>query len=182
MIVKREDESDDVALSKTLLKPEVSAAFCLQALQPINTVGGLRAALTEQINDVHNGNLQRPEAMLLTQAHTLDALFNSLAQKALVQTEMPRHESYMRLAFKAQAQCRTTLEALATIKNPPIIFAKQANITNGHQQINNGIYAPRTENNQNQPNELLTELPHETLDSGRKGEAIEVYTELAALD
>ncbi|MFI3222522.1 MAG: hypothetical protein QX191_05740 [Methylococcaceae bacterium] len=95
---------------------------------------------------------------------------------------MPRHESYMRLAFKAQAQCRTTLEALATIKNPPIIFAKQANITNGHQQINNGISAPRTENNQNQPNELLTELPYEALDSGRKGEAIEAYKELEALD
>jgi hypothetical protein len=48
----------------------------------------------------------------------------------------------MRLAFKAQSQCRATLETLATIKNPPVLFAKQANIAAGHQQVNNGIPAP----------------------------------------
>ena len=40
----------------------------------------------------------------------------------------------MRMAMKAQNQCRMTLETLATIKNPPVVFAKQANINNGGQQ------------------------------------------------
>jgi len=32
-----------------------------------------------------------------------------------------------------------TLETLATIKNPPVVFARQANINNGgQQQVNNG--------------------------------------------
>ena len=43
----------------------------------------------------------------------------------------------MRLALKAQGQCRATLETLATIKNPPVVFARQANIAQGPQQVNN---------------------------------------------
>ena len=42
----------------------------------------------------------------------------------------------MRLSLKAQGQCRATLETLAVIKNPPV-FAHQANIAHGPQQVNN---------------------------------------------
>ena len=37
----------------------------------------------------------------------------------------------MKLALKAQNQCRMTLETLAAIKNPPVIYARQANFANG---------------------------------------------------
>jgi len=48
-------------------------------------------------------------------------------------------ETYLRLALKAQAQSRATLETLAAIKNPPVVFARQANINHGgQQQVNNG--------------------------------------------
>lgn len=77
-----ENEDTDAATSKTILRPEVTAAFCMQTWEPIHTADGLRAALTEQINEVNSGSMKRPEAMLLSQAHTLDALFNNLAQKA----------------------------------------------------------------------------------------------------
>jgi hypothetical protein len=43
----------------------------------------------------------------------------------------------MRLALKAQGQCRATLETLAVLKNPPTVFAKQANIAAGAQQVTN---------------------------------------------
>ena len=62
---------------------------------------------------------------------------------------------YLRLALKAQGQCRATLETLATIKNPPTVFARQANIANGPQQVNNGVSFARTGNSQSEPNELL---------------------------
>ena len=42
------------------------------------------------------------------------------------------------MALRAQNQCRMTLETIATIKNPSVVFAKQANIAAGHQQVNNG--------------------------------------------
>ena len=43
----------------------------------------------------------------------------------------------MRLALKAQSQCRTTIETLTILKNPTTIFARQANIAQGSQQVNN---------------------------------------------
>jgi hypothetical protein len=55
---------------------------------------------------------------------------------------MPNLEAFMRMALRAQAQCRTTLETLANIKNAPVVFARQANVTTGPQQINNGTAPP----------------------------------------
>jgi len=139
--------------------------------------------LITQIDRVNDGNLKRPEAMLLMQAHTLDGLFHNLARKAQIQSHMPHYESFLRLALKAQGQCRSTLETLAAIKNPPVIYAKQANISNGHQQINNGIPAPGTHTEEiiNQSNELLEHTHGERLDTRTKGEAIGVNSELEAL-
>lgn len=37
----------------------------------------------------------------------------------------------------AKRRCRATLETLAVIKSPPSVFAKQANMANGPQQVNN---------------------------------------------
>jgi hypothetical protein len=72
-------------------------------------------------------------------------------------------ESSTRLALKAQGQCRATLETLAVIKNPTMVFARQANIAHGPQQVNNGPVQLRAlreeararENAQFAPNELL---------------------------
>ncbi len=78
----------------------------------------------------------------------------------------------MRLALKAQSQCRATLETLATIKNPPVVFARQANIANGPQQVNNGTAAPaRAENATITPNGLLETHPVTRLDTGTAGTA-----------
>jgi hypothetical protein len=81
----------------------------------------------EQIDKVAGGDLSRAENILLYQAHTLDFLFSELAQQAHCQQQMPNYEAFMRMALKAQNQCRMTLETLANIKNPPVVFAKQAN-------------------------------------------------------
>jgi hypothetical protein len=44
----------------------------------------------------------------------------------------------MRFALKVQNQCRGTLQALVQLKQPSnTIFVKQANIAQGHQQVNN---------------------------------------------
>jgi hypothetical protein len=79
--------------------------------------------------------------MLSAQAHTLDAMFNTLAQKAskaMSSGNVPSTEAYLRMALKAQSQCRTTLEAPAEIKAPrAVAFIRQANIAE-KQQVNNG--------------------------------------------
>jgi hypothetical protein len=79
--------------------------------------------------------------MLTAQAHTLDAIFGNCARRAAANMGEYMHaaELYLRLALKAQSQCRATLETLAAIKNPaPVAFVRQANISAGPQQVNNG--------------------------------------------
>lgn len=114
----------------------------------------LAAALDEQAKAAKAGDLSQGEGMLMVQAHSLDAIFNNLAQRAATAEYMPQLEQYMRLALKAQGQCRATLESLAAIKNPPIVYAKQANVTTGPQQVNNGIPAPRAREIENEQTQL----------------------------
>ena len=176
------DEDPDEAVAKILTMPEVGAAGTIRGLNDIHDVNALTKILSQQTADVIGGNMTRPEAMLLSQAHTLDALFNSLVMKGLGQTHMPHYEAFMRLAFKAQSQCRSTLQTLSDIKNPSVVYAKQANITNGNQQINNGVPAPRTQENKNYSNELLEHTHGERLDTREKGTASCINSELAAVE
>ena len=176
------DEDPDEAVAKILTMPEVGAAGTIRVLNDIHDVNALTKILSKQTADVIGGNMTRPEAMLLSQAHTLDALFNSLVMKGLGQTHMPHYEAFMRLAFKAQSQCRSTLQSLSDIKNPSVVYAKQANITNGNQQINNGVPAPRTQENKNYSNELLENTHGERLDIREKSTASCINSELAAVE
>jgi len=178
---RKEDNLDD-AKAKALTRPEVQAALTIHTWQgDINEVNALARTLSLQVDDVTNGSMKRPEAMLLSQAHTLDELFNNLARKAHCQERMANYETFLRLAFKAQAQCRSTLETLAAIKNPPVIFAKQANISN-NQQINNSAPAPsQAEENKNRQNKILEHTHGERMDTRTKGEAIPVNSHMETL-
>lgn len=85
---------------------------------------------------VVSGDLGRVERMMVAQAITLDTIFANLAERASRQEYLKNMEIYMRLAMKAQAQCRATAEALALLKNPQP-YIRQANMTTGPQQVNN---------------------------------------------
>ena len=96
---------------------------------------------------LNDGDLGSAVTMLAAQAVALNAMFGELARvgQANMFKTVDYADRYLRLAFKAQSQCRATLETLAAIKNPPVMFARQANINNGgHQQVNNG-QAPTAE-------------------------------------
>jgi hypothetical protein len=87
--------------------------------------GGSDESLTGGV--ANGGDLSQAEAMLMNQAAALQSVFVRLAERAMEQPQMPHLEAFMRLALRAQSQCRATLETLATIKNPPIVFAQQVN-------------------------------------------------------
>ena len=96
--------------------------------------------LHKRVEKVQGGDMQPVEAMLYAQAMTLETIFTSLARRAASNDGLKQFQVNLTLALKAQAQCRATLEALAEIKNPrPVSFVKQANISNGPQQVNNGV-------------------------------------------
>ena len=103
--------------------------------------------------EVVAGDMGRVERMLVNQAITLDAIFNNMAQRSGKQDSFKGIEVLMRLALKAQAQARSTAEALALLKNP-MPYIKQTNIANGHQQVINGQHAGAG-NSQSAPNKLL---------------------------
>lgn len=118
------------------------------------------AVLEIGMNDVRKNDLRECEAMLYSQAHALQAVFVDALLQVKKQNWFSNSEAYTRIALKAQNQCRMTLETLAQIKNPPVVFARQANIAQGPQQVNNNGLMPAGEpragagETENAPNKL----------------------------
>lgn len=113
--------------------------------------------LEEQAKAVGRNDFSDAEAMLASQAAALNAVFGELARRALVNMNggyLEAGDRYMRIAMKAQSNCRMTWETLAAIKNPPI-FTRQANIAQ-NQQVNNAPVSngPRASENASPQNEL----------------------------
>jgi hypothetical protein len=171
--------------ARELTRPDVRAAQSVHAytygaqqdLQP------LVSELAQQSAEIKAGRLDRMEEMLSAQAHTLDAIFNRLALDAAGRlVDAPAMaDTLLRLALKAQSQCRATIEAVAMIQNPPsVAFVRQANIAHGPQQIiNEGAARPRE--TARSPNELL-EKPHEPrMDCGTTSPAGRAHPKLEAL-
>jgi hypothetical protein len=96
-------------------------------------------ALADRSTKVIDGDLSSLERRLAVQANSLDMLFNLLADRAAMNmgSRLDAVEKYLKLAFKAQAQCRSTVEAIHLMHNPTQII-KQTNIAQGHQQVVNG--------------------------------------------
>ena len=110
--------------------------------------------------------------MLTNQADALQALFVALVERSLRQEYVAYVEPYMRLALKAQSQCRATLQTLAEVRNPPVVYARQANVTSGPQQINNGVHLSRVRENVNAPNQLSGAADELRQDSRASGYAV----------
>ncbi len=94
--------------------------------------------LESATKQIKSGDLSRVEEMYISQAMALEVMFSSLARRAKAQDKLLQYEAHMRLALKAQNQCRATLQALVQLKRPSnTTFVKQANIAQVHQQVNN---------------------------------------------
>ena len=64
--------------------------------------------IEETARRVSAGDLSHAEAVLTAQTVTLNAMFANLACRATEATGVDHFDRYMRLAFKAQSQCRAT--------------------------------------------------------------------------
>lgn len=144
-VVTAPDPPDKVmaeAMANAALRPSVNGAAVVEVYAKATLgeldFGLLVHALMKDLDDVWAGDLKRAEAMLYSQAQALQAIFTSLARRATNQEYLKQWEAYLRMALKAQSQCRMTLETLALLKDPPVVYARQANINNGgQQQVNN---------------------------------------------
>lgn len=88
----------------------------------------------------------------------------------------------MYLTLKAQEQCTRNAKILATFKNPPIVYAKQANISQGHQQINNDNHAiTHAQKTKDSVNEVLSDDCNAALDTRGTIEENEANQKLATV-
>jgi hypothetical protein len=163
-------------LAREILRPTLRAAQTVRdyggGMQDLD-LKGLMDALGEQVRLAKGGDLSRGEAMLVAQAHSLDAIFHACAHRAALNMGeyIGAAETYLRLALKAQSQSRATWQALAEIRNPrTVAFVQQANLTTGPQQVNNGVPGQPGEIGK-RPNELLEATHGERLDPGAAGAA-----------
>ena len=137
-----------------------------------------RHEVVKRVKQAHDGNTVHVVGLLMAQALALNSIFTKLAVKAAqVADRDGTHEMevLMRVALKAQSQSRATLEALVAVGNPPVMFAQQANVAFGPQQVNNCVIAnPRSARGSNprfERNELLEAGDGTRVEPGTTGQA-----------
>ena len=181
---KKEKKSD---YAKVIVSPSVNAGAI------VHQYGGplfgkenvdfshLQEEIEKSAEAVNGGDMKTVENMLFGQATALQTMFVNLAKRAdCQQGRLGNIETLMKLAFWAQNQCRMTLETLSNVKNPPVVYARQANITSGPQQINNGV-THTAEKNINQ-NELLEDTHVKRLDTRMQGQTGSLDTHMEAVE
>lgn len=120
--------------------------------------------LSRSVDRILNNDTNEIEAMLMTQAKTLEYVFYDALTK-LPNSSMERAEVCAEIALKAQAGCRKTLMALAELKHPrrtTTIIKQQNNAVT--QQVNNNVKSESCgiENNKKIANELNAKVTYET--------------------
>ena len=168
-------ETDDEAgrnYADLVTSPELATLRVIKSGEASNIADGIDTpslfdVLRGQAKAANDGDLSMAEAMLMNQSVALQTLFSRLVERAMGQSHLPNMEGLMRMALRAQNQCRMTLETLSTIKNPPVVYARQANVTTGPQQINNNMAAPsRAREIESEQSKLLEHTHGERLEPG----------------
>lgn len=132
--------------ARILIDGTINALVVQQYLPKVNDGGDLPTMAelnSEQARAIGGGDMSMLEAMLLSQATALQAMFIDLAVRAKAQDRYNGIQVMTALALKCAAQSRQAIVALAELRMPKsVLFAKQANVTSGPQQVNNGVAAP----------------------------------------
>ena len=162
--VSKERLVAELAFKASTLNANTGRQFAASIVGELTLMDSIAVFREIQNKVVVNNNNKPLEHLLTSQALALNSIFNSLAIRAKdnIGHYPETVERYMKLALKAQAQCRSTIEAINEIKNPAsATFVKQANIGNA-VQVNNGEAGAvrtqahaRTEESQTEPNKLL---------------------------
>jgi hypothetical protein len=173
----QQDETEGQAFTRAFAGPFVTSGHALQRIQ--ESLGNSQASHSDYVSAivrasdrVNTGDMKDVEAFLVSQNMVLNGWFGELSRRAINNLKNPEYfeaaQVLFKMAMKAQNQARMTLETLSNIKNPPVVYAKQANISNGPQQVNNTIHAHASEN-QNAPSKLLEATHEAPMDTGTKG-------------
>ncbi|MFZ5488878.1 MAG: hypothetical protein ACOY44_03740 [Pseudomonadota bacterium] len=128
----------DTRRAELLTNGVANAAITIQrSLSDKPDSKAIMQAIMGQIERVRGGDLSDLEGRLVAHIATLDSLFHEFMDKAKAAPSPRMLEMYTRLALKAQSQAIRAAEAITGMKMGPLIVAKQVNMANGPQQVNN---------------------------------------------
>lgn len=144
-IAKQDGESESLAIARSLMAPAFRHAMPNAQLlkSQIGTtpnapdLGDYADAIRERGSKAAKGDLDFASRMLAAQATTLDNIFTEMARRmALNMGEyLGATETYSRIALKAQAGSRATLEALAKLHQPREQTVRHVHVNEGGQAV-----------------------------------------------
>lgn len=94
-------------------------------------------AIRDKAEQTGKGELAIASEMLTAQALTLNSIFTEMARRSVLNMGdyLDASERYMRLALKAQANARATLEALAKLHQPREQTVRHVHVNDGGQAV-----------------------------------------------
>jgi hypothetical protein len=169
-------------------------AMLVRTYMPIDGIGAadIHEAMVRQTEALQSDGdrIHQAEAMLLNQAAALQSMFINLASRAKEQNHREWIQTLTGLALRAQTNCTQTLKTLGELRNPKqAVFARQANIAHGHQQVNNGQQAvpnqttrTGTQDGPIEQNQLLEKDHGQWLDTGAASASGRIDSHMEAVE
>jgi hypothetical protein len=128
-------------------------------------IGASAAVVGTAMAKARAGDKAMASDLLAAQAVVLDTMFTELARRSFVNMGqyIDASDRYMRLALKAQANCRATLEALGKLHQPREQVVKHVHVNQGGQAVVADQFHQHTGGREN---EQSNEQPHATGTAG----------------
>jgi hypothetical protein len=168
-VIVQKDETNRQAICRKITGPFTRHAFVtgeacdrlLTSLEPDDKPGLTEFAwsIKERADRAASGDLGDLSALFMAQALSLDSIFTEYARIALVNvsSNTEASERYMRLAMKAQANSRATLEALSKLHQPREQTVRHVHVNEGGQAV---IAEQFHHHSGGQTNAQTTKQPH----------------------
>lgn len=139
------DETEAQAIARSMVAPSFRHAMTTGQLLKTHFTGALTPpglgdyadALRERGDKAAKGDLEFVSRMLAAQASTLDTIFAEMARRMACNMGeyLGATETYARIALKAQANSRSTLEALAKLHQPREQTVRHVHVNEGGQAV-----------------------------------------------
>jgi len=167
-VPKKDDETEALAMARAIIEPDFRHAMTISQVLTAVLGDSEQAPGLSDFADVakdiasaaEKGDLAFASRMLASQAVTLDTIFVEMARRMAINMReyLGATETFGRIAMKAQAQSRATLEALAKLHQPREQTVRHVHVNEGGQ----AVIADQFHNHTGGPeNGKKSEQPHE---------------------
>jgi len=145
VVGKKDDETEALATARAVIAPSFRHGMVASQLLKTHFAGSVNAPglgdyadiLQARSTKAADGDLKFVSGMLAAQASTLDTIFAEMARRMALNMgeHMAATEIYARIALKAQANSRATLEALAKLHQPREQTVRHVHVNEGGQAV-----------------------------------------------